>query len=75
MSETRSELLRKKQELEVRLDKIKQDLATGLNPDFEEQATELENRDVLYEIQRVTGEELEGIRQKLRQLDDGEMND
>ena len=75
MNEEKSALLDKKRELEERLDKIKQDLSNTLNPDFAEQATQLENRDVLYEIQRVTGEELEKIRQKLQQIDNGDVND
>ena len=67
--EDKTTLLEKKRELEERLESIKRDLAGGLNPDFEEQATQLENRDVLYEIQRVSSEELEAIKKKLSQMD------
>ena len=65
MTEDREQLLAKKQELEERLERIKKDIASGLEADFAEQATQLENRDVLLEIQRVTEEELTSIRQKL----------
>ena len=64
MSETES-LLEKKKELEERLEKIKQDLAHGLSADSEEQAIELENRDVLIEIARVTEQELAKIISRL----------
>ena len=59
------ELLKKKKELQERLEKIKQDMANGLSADSEEQAIELENRDVLMEIARVTQEELNAINAKL----------
>ena len=67
MSDDREALLEKKNELEERLEKIRKDLGHGLSADFEEQATELENRDVLLEIARVTEEELASIKQKLVQ--------
>mgnify|MGYP000441999098 FL=1 len=51
-------LLTKKKELEERLEKIKRDIGQKLRADSEEQATELENRDVILEIARVTEEEL-----------------
>jgi len=51
-------LLTKKKELEERLEKIKRDIGQKLFADSEEQATELENRDVILEIARVTEEEL-----------------
>lgn len=68
MSDQLDQLLAKKQELETRLEKIKQDIASGLSSDFEEQATELENRDVLLEIARVTEEELEAIKAVLNDI-------
>ncbi len=66
MSDNRAELESKKKELEERLAKIRQDLGQTLSADFEEQATELENRDVLIEIARVTEEELEALKKKLQ---------
>jgi DnaK suppressor DksA-like protein len=66
MSDERAEMESKKKELEERLDKIRKDLGQTLSADFEEQATELENRDVLIEIARVTEEELEILNKKLQ---------
>ena len=37
--------MQRKQELEERLAKIRKDMTGGLNPDFEEQAVQLENRE------------------------------
>ncbi len=54
-------LLTKKKELEERLEKIKRDIGQKLSADSEEQATELENRDVILEIARVTEEELAAV--------------
>lgn len=68
MSETKEELQVKKKELEERLEKIKHDIAGGLDADFEEQATQLENRDVLLEIQRVSEEELKRVKEKLKSI-------
>jgi RNA polymerase-binding transcription factor DksA len=65
MNESKEELLNKRQELEQRLDRIKKDIAGGLEADFAEQATQLENRDVLLEIMRVSEEELEITKKKL----------
>ena len=65
MSEKLEKLLAKKQELEQRLEKIKEDMRKGLSADLEEQATELENSDVMVEIARVTEEELDAIKKVL----------
>ena len=69
MSETKEDLLNKKQELEERIDRIKKDISGGLHADFAEQATQLENRDVLLEILRVSEEELQSTRKSLATLD------
>lgn len=62
-------LLKKKNELEDRLQRIRNDLAGKLDADLEEQAVQLENRDVLLEIARVTESELEQINRKLSASD------
>lgn len=62
----KEELLNQKNELEARLQKIKSDISGGLDADFEEQAVQLENRDVLLEIMRVTEEELQKVNAKLQ---------
>ena len=59
----------KKQELEERLSNLKKDISGRLEADFAEQATQLENRDVLLEIMRVSEEELLNTRKKLAALD------
>ena len=58
-------LLTKKKELEERLERIKRDIGQKLSADSEEQATELENRDVILEIARVTEEELASVNAEL----------
>ena len=62
-------LLTKKKELEERLDKIKRDIGQKLSADSEEQATELENRDVILEIARVTEEQLAAVNAELNGTD------
>ena len=69
MSEKKQDLVNKKQELEERIDRIKKDISGGLHADFAEQATQLENRDVLLEILRVSEEELQSTRKSLATLD------
>ncbi len=69
-AENKNDLLAKKQGLQERLERIRKDLSGALSADFAEQATELENRDVLLEIARITEEELEALNKKLRQLDE-----
>lgn len=61
----KKELQKKKNELQERLEKIRMDLSGKLDQDFSEQAVQLENRDVLLEIHRVTSEELEKINNQL----------
>ena len=68
MSESKEALLNKKQELEERLERIKKDISGRLEADFAEQATQLENRDVLLEIMRVSEEELQNTKKKLAAL-------
>ena len=70
MNETDKQALQeKKKELEERLEKIKADQRSGLDADWEEQAVQLENRDVLLEIARVTEEELQKINAALQNAD------
>lgn len=66
----RETLIRKKEELSERLERIQTDLAGGLDADFEEQAIQLENRDTLLEIARVTEEELEEVLKQLKKMDE-----
>lgn len=61
-SEMKSLLVREA-ELEERLQAIAADIRGGLDRDSEERAVQLENREVLEEIERVTTAELARIRQ------------
>ncbi|MEX2525017.1 MAG: hypothetical protein WD750_08670 [Gammaproteobacteria bacterium] len=54
-------LIEKRDELLDRLERIRADLESGLETDMEDQAIQLENRDTLMEIARVTEEELERV--------------
>ncbi|MGY8815276.1 MAG: hypothetical protein ACKVHQ_11280 [Gammaproteobacteria bacterium] len=62
-------LVKKKKELEERLNDIKNDIKGGLDADWEEQAVQLENRDVLLEIARVSEEELQKVNAALQAID------
>ncbi len=66
----REELLKQRDELRQRHDKIMADLNHGLEADLEEQAIQLENRDTLLEIERVTSEQLVRIEEELGKLGD-----
>ena len=69
MQNSKQSLIEKKAELEERLEKIKNDIKSGLDADWEEQAMQLENRDVLLEIARVTEEELQKVKSELQDMD------
>ena len=62
-------LMRRRLELRERLDAIKQDYRQGLDPDFEEQATQLENAEVLEGIAKATAAELDQIERQLAELE------
>lgn len=64
----RQTLIEKRDELLERLERIRSDLKSGLEADAEEQALQLENRDTLLEIARVTEEELEEVLKDLKQV-------
>ena len=65
----RAELLAKRDEVRARLEAIERDFRGGLDADAEERAVQLENREVLEEIARVTTEELRAIEARLAQLE------
>jgi hypothetical protein len=60
----------RRQELVERLDAIKRDYGRGLDKDFEEQAVQLENAEVLAEIARVTADELGTVNRAIARLRD-----
>lgn len=67
--EKMEDLKNKKQELENRILAIEKDLKSGLDPDSEEQAVQLENYEVLLEILRNTEGELKLINEKIFELE------
>ena len=67
---TIEELETRRRELVERLDAIKRDYGRGLDKDFEEQAVQLENAEVLGEIARVTAEELTKVDRAILTLRD-----
>lgn len=61
LQDRKSTLIKQREQLRQRLDAIREDFAKGLDQDWEEQAVQLENAEVLNEIARVTAEELSKI--------------
>lgn len=55
-------------ELVERLEAIQRDLGSGLDKDFEEQAVQLENLEVLQEIYRLAQQEVRDIDRQLAAL-------
>ena len=64
----KEELIKKRKELIDRIDAIKADYRRGLDADSEERAVQLENRETLYEIERVCLEEIAKIDEQLKTL-------
>jgi hypothetical protein len=64
------ELLKsRRDELQARLKAIHRDLGRGLEKDYEEQAIQLENLEVLQEIARVSEEELRKVELKIADME------
>lgn len=70
MSKTisRDELLTKQHELIDRVTAIKRDFESGLDPDLEEQAQQLENYEVLQRLLEQANEELDKIDEQLKKM-------
>ena len=66
----RNELEQKRDQLRDRLASVRRDLESGLDRDLEDQAQQLENRDTLMEIARVTEQELRDLEVQLDELAD-----
>ena len=64
----KEELLKKRKELGDRVEAIRADYRRGLDADSEERAVQLENRETLQEIERVSLEEIAKINQQLKDL-------
>lgn len=72
MKPSKAQLLERKRELTRRMDAIRADLGGGLAKDSEEQAMQLENMEVLQEIYRVAGVELQQLDRQLAAADDAD---
>jgi DnaK suppressor protein len=70
-TELREQLEQQKAELTERVDKIKKDITGGLEADSKEQATQLENREVLDALAIEATEELVLIKAALINMDNG----
>ncbi len=66
---TREQLKQRRDELMQRCDAIRKDYRRGLSADSQERALELENRETLDEILRVTEINLADVEKQLRELD------
>lgn len=67
-NKTLEELKARKGELEARINAIRNDLKSGLDPDSEEQAVQLENYEVLMGLLKNAENELGDINEQLIQL-------
>ncbi len=70
-AEQRVQLEQQKAVLTERVDKIKADVMRGLDADSKEQATQLENRQVLEALANDATEELKKVKAALQRLEDG----
>ena len=68
MSDTKQDLIEKRDELRTRLESIEKDYRQGLDADSEEQAVQLQNAEVLEGIAKSTAEELQRIEEQLAKL-------
>lgn len=64
----KEELVKKRKELMDRVEAIRAEYRRGLDADSEERAVQLENRETLYEIERVCLEEIAKIDEQLKVL-------
>lgn len=68
-TESEQALRQKQTELRERVDAIRRDFRSGLDRDFEEQAVQLQNAEVLDALLKQALTELEEIELKLRRLE------
>jgi len=68
LSNEMAKLRERRAELVQRLEAIQRDIGSGLDRDYEEQAVQLENLEVLQEIARVARVEISEIDRKLSTL-------
>lgn len=72
IAQLREALESKKVELNERIATIKKDIASGLDSDSEEQATQLENQEVLDSLANEATSEVAQINKALQRMDQGE---
>lgn len=72
ISRLRQEMEKKKLELDDRVKRIKQDITSGLDSDSQEQATQLENQEVLDALANEATSQIAQINKALRRMDEGE---
>jgi len=68
----REQLEQQKAELALRVEKIKADIARGLDADSKEQAGQLENKDVLDALANEATEEIADINASLQRIESGQ---
>ena len=68
MTDAKTGLLAKRDELKARIEAINRDYRSGLEADSEERAVQLENAEVLDGIAKAAVEQLEEIERKLKEL-------
>ena len=68
MTDEKSKLQARRDELQARLEAINRDYRGGLDADSKERAVQLENAEVLDGIAQATADELEDIERQLRDL-------
>lgn len=69
--ELRRQLEQRKAELSERIARIKADITGGLDPDSKEQATQLENKEVLDALANEATDELGKVNAALQRMDNG----
>jgi RNA polymerase-binding transcription factor DksA len=65
---TKEELIKKRDEIQERLNKIEKDLRGNLDADLSEQSIQLENRETLEALRKVEIQELERLNAEIQKL-------
>jgi RNA polymerase-binding protein DksA len=71
LAELRAQLDQRKAELTERIGRIKADIARGLDADSKEQATQLENKEVLDALANEATDELAKVNSALQRMESG----
>ena len=68
-ADKKEDLVSRKERLEQKIASIRADLKSGLDPDPEEQAVQLENYEVLLQLLQQAEDELFDVNQKIMKID------